>query len=32
MEIEMISPADMDPRTCLKRSLAFVRSLEKEEA
>jgi sugar phosphate isomerase/epimerase len=32
MEIEMISPADMDPRTCLERSLAFVRSLEKEAA
>jgi sugar phosphate isomerase/epimerase len=30
MEIEMISPAGMDPLTCFERSLAFVRSLQGE--
>lgn len=27
MEIEMVSPEDMDPRECFEKSLAFVRSL-----
>ncbi|SDX62072.1 sugar phosphate isomerase/epimerase [Paenibacillus sp. CF384] len=28
MEVEMISPTDMDPQLCLERSLRFIQSLE----
>ena len=31
MEIEMVSPEDMNPLECFEKSLAFVRSLEQNQ-
>jgi hypothetical protein len=31
MEIEMVSPEEMNPLECFQKSLAFVRSLEQSQ-